>query len=910
MPTTPEFRTKLVLDDSDLSIKVSAAERSATELITRVQATAAAATSAIGRTGAQAASSAKLTRQELLALNYTASDVAASLASGASPFTILLQQGGQVRDAFGGFGNLFSKLSSALSLTRVAGAGLVGVFAGVATAAYQGWQESRELNKAIQLTGNYSAATSSRVDALVQSLSQVTGRGAGAARESLQALIASGTFGPQQLEDTAKAVIAYREATGKTAEEAVQEFARMQQGVAKWAAEHNRSMHFITGEQYAYIKQLEDQGRQEEAMRVTSRLLYEHLGTDAPKNLGYLERAWKAAGKAISDAWDAAKGFGREDTAEEKIARLQAAVAANQRIAKEAREANAAAGMFPMQANVVAERNALARAAQFQGELDRMRTAARVEAAAADKKASDARVQQQRIEAQDYLEQLRAQTDGTARAAKAIDEYRRKIASLKGTAQEVSPEQQKIDEAALRKRFDSSGVSAGRRLDDAFQDRLRDLTAEGIKLDAQVEAYGRYGRALDTTRTSVLALDIAQGKLKGLSPAQVAALERLAKINDAKELQVNQARAVAATDKRIEALKREAEARAMNARETEIAQRLSQVEADGLDRSSEAYKRAAEQIRKWVDVKHDGLLARQLAEDERRGREENARLDLETKLIGANTLERSKALAVLELEAQARARLADNPGQRDAIEASLARQKKDRLDALQRNYDESRSFEAGTRRAMTEYREQVEDQSKRAADLFQQSMSKMEDALVSFAKTGKLELKDLLSFFVDNFLRQGAQGLLSSVFGDPKSGGGSIFSSIFGGGGSGGGLGSIFTSAGSGIFGGIGSFFSGLFGRASGGDVRSRGAYEVAERGPELLKVGQRTFLLMGNQPGQVQQAAGGSAAEGGRVNYTHVDQRQFFVDTVTQRGLAETLKRADRAQQAQLNRARNRGRA
>lgn len=43
-----------------------------------------------------------LTRQQALTLTYTFNDVAASLASGASPFTILLQQGGQVTQAFGG----------------------------------------------------------------------------------------------------------------------------------------------------------------------------------------------------------------------------------------------------------------------------------------------------------------------------------------------------------------------------------------------------------------------------------------------------------------------------------------------------------------------------------------------------------------------------------------------------------------------------------------------------------------------------------------------------------------------------------------------------------------------------------------------------------------------------------------
>ena len=59
-------------------------------------------TSSITGSAAGAAAKAKISAYELQTLSYTASDVVASLASGISPLTILLQQGGQVFDAFGG----------------------------------------------------------------------------------------------------------------------------------------------------------------------------------------------------------------------------------------------------------------------------------------------------------------------------------------------------------------------------------------------------------------------------------------------------------------------------------------------------------------------------------------------------------------------------------------------------------------------------------------------------------------------------------------------------------------------------------------------------------------------------------------------------------------------------------------
>lgn len=59
----------------------------------------------------------------------------------------------------------------------------------------------------------------------------------------------------------------------------------------------------------------------------------------------------------------------------------------------------------------------------------------------------------------------------------------------------------------------------------------------------------------------------------------------------------------------------------------------------------------------------------------------------------------------------------------------------------------------------------------------------------------------------------------------------------------------------------VGSFFGG--GRASGGSVSSGRVYEVNERGPELLEMGSRAFLMMGGEGGRVQpmaaRAAGGA---------------------------------------------------
>ncbi|WP_424360254.1 phage tail length tape measure family protein [Methylocystis parvus] len=83
-------------------------------------------TSSTGAAGALA-----LTRNESLALTYTVNDVVASLSTGASPMTILMQQGGQLTQAFGGVRGTFEKLLPILARFAPLAAG-----AGVALAAF------------------------------------------------------------------------------------------------------------------------------------------------------------------------------------------------------------------------------------------------------------------------------------------------------------------------------------------------------------------------------------------------------------------------------------------------------------------------------------------------------------------------------------------------------------------------------------------------------------------------------------------------------------------------------------------------------------------------------------------------------------------------------------------------------
>ena len=69
------------------------------------------------------------------------------------------------------------------------------------------------------------------------------------------------------------------------------------------------------------------------------------------------------------------------------------------------------------------------------------------------------------------------------------------------------------------------------------------------------------------------------------------------------------------------------------------------------------------------------------------------------------------------------------------------------------NYEQSRTFEAGAKRAFNSYVEQITDVSRATEQAFSNAFKGMEDALVNFVMTGKLNFKDLASSILQDMAR-------------------------------------------------------------------------------------------------------------------------------------------------------------
>ena len=276
------------------------------------------AAQSLGKIGEAGQISARQTAAAMRTLPAQMTDVATQLAGGQNPLLILLQQGGQIKDQFGGIGPAIRGIGAAISPVAVGIGALAAVMGTFGLAAYQGAEESKAFNNTLLLSGNAAALTASRLEVLSQSVREQSKQTVGGARDIVVALAATGSVGAKALDSTALAVARLADITGKDSGEIAKDFAGMSNGVAKWAAEHNKAWNYITSAQYQYIRQLEEQGKLEEAMIVSNQALLKATASQT-QNLGILQGAWKGVRDMATGAWDAMLNVGRDGTTRQQL---------------------------------------------------------------------------------------------------------------------------------------------------------------------------------------------------------------------------------------------------------------------------------------------------------------------------------------------------------------------------------------------------------------------------------------------------------------------------------------------------------------------------------------------------------------------------------------------------------------
>lgn len=265
-------------------------------------------------------------KQAMRQLPMQMTDIVSGLATGQSPFMVLMQQGGQLKDSFGGVSNAATAVLGAINPMLVGIAAGAGAFYAIGKAAYEGAQEIRAIDNALTLVGGVSGVTADDVASMADELDRMDGVTRGGAVAALTAVASTGQFTGEQLKLVATAAEQWEQATGQAIDETVAAFVKIKGDPVNAIQELNRQYHFLSETQLDNIRTLQEQGRQQDAAAQGYGLFAAMIAERSPRmveNIGTIERAARSLKQVLAETWDGLKALGREDSLDQQIGALQ-----------------------------------------------------------------------------------------------------------------------------------------------------------------------------------------------------------------------------------------------------------------------------------------------------------------------------------------------------------------------------------------------------------------------------------------------------------------------------------------------------------------------------------------------------------------------------------------------------------
>ncbi|OMP92558.1 phage tail length tape measure family protein [Raoultella terrigena] len=387
----------------------------------------------LGRTGQSAAQTANAMRM----IPAQMTDIVVGLSTGQSPFMVLMQQGGQLKDMFGGIGPAIKGVGGYVTglinpfTLAAAAVGILGL------AYYKGSQEQDEFYKSLTMTGNLVGKTSGQLADMAARVSVAANSTTGAAASTLNQLVSSGKVAGDSLERVTTAIVKTSDATGIATEKLVGDFNDIAADPVAAITKLNDQYHFLTLATYNQIKALQDEGNQQDAARFATDAYANALkqrADDIHANLGLLESAWSSLGHTAKGAWDAMLNIGREQTLEDKLRTLNDSIAEAQKGQSEGGFWNGLNAKFTNLPAMIKLRDDLQAQITVQDVLN-------------DSISTYNKRQQEGIEAQERINKLTDQTLTNAqKRKKALDELTRDLVKARGAGNSISAE----EEAKLR----------------------------------------------------------------------------------------------------------------------------------------------------------------------------------------------------------------------------------------------------------------------------------------------------------------------------------------------------------------------------------------------------------------------------------------------------------------------------
>lgn len=643
-------------------------------------------------------------------------DIVVGLSTGQSPFTVLMQQGGQLKDMFGGIGPAIKGVGGyvmglASPFTIAAGA-----VAAYGIAFHQAQKEMDALNKSANTLNNVSGLNLSQITALAHSASAL-GVSYGDAISAVGSLTQSLSVNADMYPQIIKASSDYAKASGQDLNSVVGMFSQLSDSSGKSIDQLDDKLGFLTAAQRKQIDASLEGGNTADAQRQAFSALSDKLGeltTRLNQGATGWNNFWHSLGSGASNSWEVFKEIAGGDYLDNADIRKY-----QQRTQQRSKAmSNGTWTSDNEQHYQMLNDTPIIKA--YTSQLNSLGDA------------------QKKLQEQTYLKQLNADLSNNADATTKAREALAKLDSQFKAQPKNIQDQGRSDYLALRAKYSQSladAESAAAKKDrapaikayseDAGTKLIDQLKQQHAVLTAQVDASDKLGSAQQD-------LVKWQTKLGELTKKKNLTNDEKSLLLHQKELSLLY-QSNAASEKQQQLVKQTAALSGYQSNlNRDISSRNSQYSND---ESVASGARSAYQ---------QGILTQRITLEQQ----------LNDKII---QLRQQRTSATTEIDRQ-------TIDQEIAMQQSANDQILTRYDSHIKSMEASRgSFTSGAKIAWQEYADSASNASGMTQTLFSHAFSSMEDAIVSFSTSGKLSFKGFANSVISDISRIAARMAISGI---------------------------------------------------------------------------------------------------------------------------------------------------
>lgn len=227
-------------------------------------------------------------------------DISVGLATGQKPWMVFLNQGGQLKDMFGGIAPAAKAVGSAVWAMVTPWTAAAVALGAVAFAAY-GASKSMETLAIAVAKGDQIAGTAEQMYALADAINQIDGVNLKSAEAAVARLASSGKLTGENFDLAAEAAARWATVSGESADVIASKF----EAIAKDPLEAIRSgLIRVTEAQYEHIKSLVASGQHQEAVNALTKIFYDTVNNNssmAESHLAGMTQLWRGMKDELSE---------------------------------------------------------------------------------------------------------------------------------------------------------------------------------------------------------------------------------------------------------------------------------------------------------------------------------------------------------------------------------------------------------------------------------------------------------------------------------------------------------------------------------------------------------------------------------------------------------------------------------